>query len=269
MTAENRAEVGLGSAVFARLETIMNDEFAARSEEYEKRSIWVSDEFVHSNAIRLLTSTGRIHFGNILDAGGGTGALAKALASRLGYDQITVIDISPSMLARVPSQFEKTECAIESIATLNRRFDTILLRQVLHYVHDPCQALAALFDVLSHDGTFYIGQIVAPNDESAIWLQNIASQISPRRRRVWQISDLVSILLGTGMKMGSASLHPFSDSLRSWMKRSTVQVDQRKLLESAKNSLDKANRNCLGILEQKDDISFEVLFFHAIFTKRK
>lgn len=245
----------------------MIDEFITRSEEYEKKSAWVCNDIVCGHAIDLLLAENK-NLGNILDAGGGTGVLANAVAHALPHRGITVIDISPSMLAKLPSHFNKAECAIESVERLNSCFDTILCRQVLHYVDDPSCVIDALTKVLERDGILYIGQIVAPDSESAEWLQNIAGRISPSRKRVWQVSELLSLVLGKSLKLNNASIHTFTDTLNKWMQRSTVQMDRQRVLHSVSNCITPTIRKSLGVSEQNEDISFEVLFFHATFSKR-
>jgi len=246
----------------------MRDDFAARAYEYEKKSAWVADDIVCGHAINLL-ATKSTHLGNILDAGGGTGILASSIASVLPSHSVTVMDISAAMLAKVPKEFKKVHCSIESVRTLDKQFDTILLRQVLHYLADPSNAINELFSVLSPNGVLYVGQIVVPDNESALWLQHVAEQISPNRRRVWQLTKLISLFLSTGMKLDGASIHPFRDTLNTWMQRSTVRLDWQHVFQKAATSITHTVKKTLGIEERAGDILFEVLFCHAIFSRRQ
>jgi len=77
--------------------------------------------------------------GRLLDAGGGTGTLTRHLLGRYEVDDAVVLDLSP----QVPPTDDVLvrQGRIEDLGAADGQFGTILLRQVLHYVHSPVAVL--------------------------------------------------------------------------------------------------------------------------------
>jgi SAM-dependent methyltransferase len=82
----------------------------------------------------------------VLDAGAGTGFLSLA-AARLGY-QVTAVDLSPGMLARLRESAEREGLTVEVVEGPAEQppagpFDAVIERHLLWTLPDPAAALAA------------------------------------------------------------------------------------------------------------------------------
>lgn len=82
----------------------------------------------------------------VLDAGAGTGFLSLA-AARLGH-QVTAVDLSPGMLARLRSSAQREGVSIEIVEGGAERpppgpFDAVIERHLMWTLPDPAAALAA------------------------------------------------------------------------------------------------------------------------------
>jgi SAM-dependent methyltransferase len=82
----------------------------------------------------------------VLDAGAGTGFLSLA-AARLGY-QVTAVDLSPGMLARLRESAEREGLTVEVVEGGAEQpppgpFDAVIERHLLWTLPDPLAALAA------------------------------------------------------------------------------------------------------------------------------
>src|SRR6266536_1204457 len=82
----------------------------------------------------------------VLDAGAGTGFLSLG-AARLGY-QVTAVDLSPGMLARLRESAEREGLSIEAVEGGAEhpppgQFDAVIERHLLWTLPDPAAALVA------------------------------------------------------------------------------------------------------------------------------
>src|SRR5262245_30250057 len=82
----------------------------------------------------------------VLDAGAGTGFLSLA-AARLGY-QVTALDLSPGMLARLRESAEREDLRIVAVEGGAEQppagpFDAVIERHLLWTLPDPAAALTA------------------------------------------------------------------------------------------------------------------------------
>jgi SAM-dependent methyltransferase len=83
---------------------------------------------------------------SVLDVGAGTGFLSLLLAGQ-GYD-VTAVDLSPGMLARLRAKAAERGLSVETIesdalSTPVRPFDAVVERHLLWTLPDPAAALAA------------------------------------------------------------------------------------------------------------------------------
>jgi ubiquinone/menaquinone biosynthesis C-methylase UbiE len=240
----------------------ISEDFDCRAERYESQSFWSTDEYIASHAIELLKNH---QIGDLLDAGGGTGALSRFITKSFDFTSALVVDPSGEMLTRVPSHIQTNRASIEDFDPLNRQFDTILLRQVLHYTDTPREVLEKLKTILRKNGRLYIGQIVAPDNSSSQLLNSIGQQLSPNRKRVWTLEGLLTFALSGGLQLVEARLHSFRDDLRSWISRRVVDVDEDQLVDSIRASLSPQLRSIMGMKERRNSLSFEIIWCHALF----
>jgi SAM-dependent methyltransferase len=237
-------------------------DFNRRAPQYADKSPWVRDSSVAAHAVSLLR--GR-PLGDVLDAGGGTGALAQALTEALDWRSALVVDASDAMLHFVPAHFDARVSRLEDLRDVGT-FDTVLLRQVLHYLEDPAEVLYGLRRALRLGGRFYVGQIVAPDQLCAQWLADISQHVSPNRRRIWTVNTLVSLLADTGFRLESAAIHPFDDDVSALVSRSVTDANERELLSRAHDALTPEIIHRLNVGAAATQLPYTVMFFHSVFT---
>ena len=238
-------------------------DFDRRAGDYETQSFWASDSYVASQALDLLRAR---KIGDLLDIGGGSGLLAARIIETMDYSSATVLDPSPKMLTNVRPEI-KTVCArFEDSLFEKNSFDTILLRQVLHYVEDPTDVIQRATELLRENGKIYIGQIVAPDPSSAAWLKSVGLKLSPNRRRVWTIEELITFMLSLGLTLLEAKLHGFVDNVRDWAHRGVIELDIHRFLLESRSSLPDEVAGLLRIEPEDPNLQFETYWFHGLFT---
>lgn len=93
--------------------------------------------------------------GRVLDAGGGTGRVAAALAGRAG--QVVVADVSLGMLRQAREKNLAVACgAAERLPFPSGIFDRILMVDALHHVHNQAGTARDLWRVLAPGGRILI-----------------------------------------------------------------------------------------------------------------
>jgi SAM-dependent methyltransferase len=239
-------------------------EFDSRAESYERESRWSVSERVAVECARLFEDA---DLGRLLDAGGGTGSLSGFLGKVRDVLEVVVLDESPAMLAKVPAGCTKWQGRLEDLRAEHpdEFFDTILLRQVLHYLDDPVSVIRKLNAHLRPGGTLYVGQLIAPSALSAEWLVNVARYLSPRRRRVYTCESLVHTMLLGGDAMLRASLTPQAASLREWMRSATATLNVAAVMKSAVESLESQVAEDLLLNFSDSDLKYDLMWFHGIF----
>jgi S-adenosylmethionine-dependent methyltransferase len=110
---------------------------------------------VAANLLRHLDKTPR----RVLDVAGGNGIDAARLTAR-GHE-VTVLDVSATMLAEVPEGITTHEGAAEDVASLFApgSFDVVLVHNLLHYLPDPAAVLRSAIEVLRPGGLLSVLQV--------------------------------------------------------------------------------------------------------------
>jgi SAM-dependent methyltransferase len=239
----------------------ITEDFDRRAANYEQQSRWSTSLDVAAPALELLADHS---IGRVLDIGGGTGAFASRLIKVRGGEGVVVLDPSQEMLARVPAGITTVQGTIEEFDPKGQRFDTALLRQVLHYLVEPSDALSRITALLDEEGRLYVGQIVAPNEVSATWLEAIGRELSPNRQRVWTADGILSALLGSGFRIIGARLIPYRDSVAAWSDRTPRTIDTRILLEEARARLQSDQMGGLAVSSEDPKLEFTVYWVHCL-----
>lgn len=169
------------------------------------------------NSVRVAQACAQLlrqhRLGRLLDAGGGAGLLTGYLMSSRVVDAALVLDAREAPLALVPAPAMTKHGRLEELSDVDGEFSTILLRQVLHYVESPERALRLLRDRLRPAGALYVGQIVAPDQNSARWLGRMANWVSPARHRVWTAEKLLVAFTQAGLRVRRATVAPHWQTL--------------------------------------------------------
>lgn len=94
--------------------------------------------------------------GSILDAGGGTGRVAKALTDLAG--QLVVADVSMGMLgqARLSPMLAAVNCHSERLPLAAESFERVIMIDALHHVSDQQDTADELWRVLKPGGRIVI-----------------------------------------------------------------------------------------------------------------
>lgn len=94
--------------------------------------------------------------GRWLDAGCGTGTIARWMRSTYGCD-VHAIDASPAMIAEAKRHGTKAQVgSIEQLPYLTSSFDGIVCSSVIEYMDDPSIALREFFRVLKPGGVLLV-----------------------------------------------------------------------------------------------------------------
>ncbi|MCI0689956.1 MAG: class I SAM-dependent methyltransferase, partial [Sporichthyaceae bacterium] len=187
----------------------------AEPEPDESPCPWPQSVHVAEACAALLLSH---RLGTLLDAGGGAGYLTSYLLRSRVVDAATVLDCNESVLAQVTPPIQTRHGRLEELDAADGQYSTILLRQVLHYVDSPEQALRRVRQCLLPDGVIYVGQIVAPDTSSASWLAASANWVSPTRRRVWTVNQMLTTFTAADLCLAQATVlshwQPLADRVR-------------------------------------------------------
>ena len=146
--------------------------------------------------------------GRLLDAGGGEGFVTAYLMRNRVVDEAVVFDRDETLLAEVPPPIQTKRGRLEHLDSSDGEFSTILIRQVLHYLDMPVATLRRVGGRLRPGGAIYVGQMVAPNPRAARWLGAAAGWVSPTRRRVWTVNQLLTTFATAGLVLEKAAVVP-------------------------------------------------------------
>jgi len=168
---------------------IMNDAVHFHSQQagryesnYKKRAFLVRKNILHE----LLTGddlTGQ----NWLDAGCGTGTLARFLAAHKGCSVLGV-DASETMIlhcAPHPNTEFRQIADICGTGLADAAFDGVLCISVLEYVSEPRAALVELRRVLKQNGSLVVS---VPNSDPIAWSANVCAYWLTRPLGSWRLS---------------------------------------------------------------------------------
>lgn len=93
--------------------------------------------------------------GSLLDAGGGTGRVAEALGSHVGW--VVVADVSCGMLVQARQKgLAAASTATEHLPFPDGSFDRVLMVDALHHVVDQAETIRELYRVLKPGGRLVI-----------------------------------------------------------------------------------------------------------------
>ena len=134
----------------------------------------------------------------VLDVAGGTGALAEALAGRVG--EVTVSDISEPMLAYVAAPARAVVARAEQLPFPDSSFDLVACVRALHHVDSPTRALDEMARVVRPGGRIVIEDFLAdPDPDRARHWEEIERLRDPGHRRLVAAGEVRSRLLAEGL----------------------------------------------------------------------
>lgn len=246
-------------------------DFQIRAKNYEIQSKWVTDNKI--NNVPYIFFKKKNNLGNILDVGGGTGFLSQYLSDKIPYTSITIVDSSTNMLKKAKERIPHAttvNSSIESYCNSNfQKFETIIVRQILHYVDDVNVIISLLKEKISNDGIIYIGQFVVPDKESDKWHENFIKKISKNRKRSFIYNSFLDIFLQNGFEIVKVETNDYEENIQNFYKRKiNSKISYEDLLKESKETLNDRIIKKLKIRTVNNNLFFTVQFCH-LFLSRK
>ena len=146
--------------------------------------------------------------GRLLDAGGGTGRVAKALCGMAG--EIVVCDLSAGMLRQAVGKVcvEAVQAHTELLPFADASFERIIVVDAFHHFVDQKAAVAALWRVLAPGGRLVIEE---PNiDTLMVKGVALAERVVLMRSRFYSPRDMAQMLQAAGGQVSIHSAHAFN-----------------------------------------------------------
>lgn len=244
-------------------------DFQQRANSFDDSSKWVKSDIINSIPYQYLSC--RNTLGDLLDAGGGTGFLPYYLSRRMSASSITIIDSSENMLQKAKERLPQAIIINKSIerycSQSVQKFDTILARQIFHYVEDVDKIILLLKEKLRIGGLLYVGQFVVPDKESDNWHDEFIKKISPNRKRSFIFKNFTDLFLQQGLKIVECKTTDYEENIQSFYKRRINNISYDFLLQSSKESLNNNIVKSLSIRTDENNLYFTVQFCHLLLAK--
>ncbi|MCE9579188.1 MAG: class I SAM-dependent methyltransferase [Deltaproteobacteria bacterium] len=140
----------------------------------------------------------------ILDVGGGTGLLTRAIAARFGA--CTVIEPAVAQLRALPAGLAIVRGRAEALPIGDRAVDAAVATWVLQYTADPAAAVAELARVVGDGGTVAIVQAAPANDLVAAYNTAAAIAGMPPAHHGWLLALAAEVLADAGFAVALTPL---------------------------------------------------------------
>lgn len=246
------------------------DDFQKRAEYFDNQSRWVMDEKINYIPYKYLSYKSSL--GSLLDAGGGTGFLSYYLSNKIDTSSITIVDSSINMLKKAKERMPQAkiiDTSIESYCNTNfQTFDTILARQIFHYVDDVNTIITLLKEKLKKNGVIYVGQFVVSDTYSNKWHEDFIKKISKSRKRSFILKDFLDLFSQNGFCINKIETVDYEENIKNFYQRRTnFDISYETLLESSKEALNTNVINNLMIKTTNDNIFFTIQFCNILLSK--
>ena len=146
--------------------------------------------------------------GALLDAGGGTGRVAKVLRGQAG--RIVVADMSERMLAQVVGQesISAVRAPAERLPFADGAFSRVIIVDAFHHFADHQAAILDLWRVLAPGGRLVIEE---PNiDALIVKFVGLAERVAMMRSRFFSPRDMGRMLQSAGTRVEVHTDHAFN-----------------------------------------------------------
>lgn len=248
------------------------DDFQKRAKYFDNKSKWVMDYSINYTAYKYLSCKNSL--GDVLDAGGGTGFLSYYLSNKIALSSMTIVDSSDNMLKKAKERLPQATIINSSIEMYcrknSREFDTILARQIFHYVDDVNTVIDLLKERLKQDGLLYIGQFVVPDAASDEWHENFIKNISKNRKRSFILKNFLDLFSKNGFCINKIETIDYEENVKNfYQRRINCDISYETLLENAKETLDNSVINNLMIRTTSDNIFLQCNFVTYYYQKNK
>ena len=250
----------------------VSDDFQKRASNFDKMSRWVMDKNINNIPFELLLH--RKELGDLFDAGGGTGYLSFYLTNRMPATSITIVDASTNMLLkakeRIPNAIVVNKSIEDYCSVEKRKFDTILARQIFHYVDDVNLIISLLKEKLKENGILYVGQFVVLDKETSTWNNSLMQKISHSRKRSLVISDFVNLFIQNGFKVVRFITTNYEENLKDFYNRRTNnEISYDKLLSDMIALVSENIKEKMSVKVIYDNMFFSYQFCHMTLIDSK
>lgn len=228
-----------------------------RAASFEATTPWLRNQDFSAACLQDLSEDRRTR--RVLDVGGGTGALGSLFTTPNVGAAVDVVDVSAAMLARVPPGCARVLSSFETYRA-SHLYDTILLRQFLHYVEDPKYVLRRARAMMTEEGLLYIGQLVAPTNRSAAWMQEVMSMLSGQRRRMFTETELRDLAATADLGIVKTRRFAYRESLGNWAAR----VGEPDFLAKYRLSGISPDEGVLADLRASSDLEVSLTWLHLV-----
>ena len=197
--------------------------------------------------------------------------MSNYLCRQLRHNSITVIDLSSSMLdiarLRMPDAIIINESIERFYENNETKYDTILARQIFHYVDDVDNIVGILHKMLNKNGILYVGQFVVSDNDSNLWHESFIKKISVNRKRSFIDKEFISLFTNEGFEVVKTEYTPYEENIKSFYNRSTnLGINYGELYDYSVSSLKESVKNDLLIRITDDNLFFTVKFLHLFLT---
>lgn len=249
----------------------VKSDFRERAKNYESHSKWVTDEDVINIPLKYLLP--KKTMGNLLDAGGGTGYLSCFLTKHIEFDSISLVDICDDMLKEAEKKNYGAKVFNSSIEAfcekVKEEFDTILIRQVLHYVEDVNKIFSLLKSALKKDGLIYVGQFLITDNECRKWHYELAQEISKNRCRTMLYKEFSEHLQQNGLEIIQHDITEFEGNLADFYNRKIDNdLSFNELVDKMTVLINENIKDKMMIRLTDNNIYFKIQFHHFLLKKK-
>ena len=266
MVIKNRKEMN-----YYQSGSVISD-FRKRAKDYEKKSRFTADEDILNIPLKYLLS--KKTAGNLLDAGGGTGYLSHFLSKHIEFESVYLVDISDDMLKEAERKNYGAKIFNSSIESFceetKEKFDTILIRQVLHYVEDVNKIFSLLRSVLKNDGLIYVGQYLRTDNDCREWHYELAKEISKNRRRTMLYKEFLEYVYQNGLEVIQNDTTEIERSLTDFYEnRIDNNLSFKKLMNKMIALTSKGIKDKMRIRITDSNIYYSAQFYHFFLKKKE
>lgn len=248
----------------------VSEDFQKRAYSFEIQSRWVTSESINVTPYNYLSRRGTM--GDVLDAGGGTGYLSSYLSKKIPASSLTIVDVSKNMLMLAKERIPGVNLINSSIESFcmgnNLKFDTVIARQIFHYVDDINVVLRLLREKLNPNGLFYVGQFVVCDDDANIWHENLIQQISKNRKRSFTLNSFQKAFETNGFKILECYTEDYEENIKDFYSRKTNdELKYDEFLKNISRSLNKEifKKMCIRLVD--NNLFFTVQFCHLLLER--
>ena len=205
----------------------------------------------------------------VLDAGTGTGIVARALAQHA--KKVIGIDISPEMIDTFransnPANLECHECDVQAMPFSSETFDLCTARMVFHHVENCMAGLKEILRVLKTGGHLALIEGVPPDHRTRARYEEIFRL--KEKRHTFSEAELINMFHRAGF--GNISLYPHfmkQVSLNNWLENSALSQDAIDEIRRLHVEADEYFKDAYHLTQVDDDVLMDWKFVILLGTK--